>query len=49
MVSPILKLNRSMDNLRGYYPQDIIEARGAVGRSTPAEYRNLMPLGSDIE
>ena len=49
MVSPILKLNRSMDNLRGYYPQDIIEARGAVGRSTPAEYRNLMPLGSEAE
>ena len=49
MVSPILKLNRSMDNLRGYYPQNIIEARGAVGRSTPAEYRNLMPLGSEAE
>ena len=49
MVSPILKLNRSMDNLRGYYPQDIIEARGVVGRSTPAEYRNLMPLGSEAE
>ena len=49
MVSPILKLNRNMDNLRGYYPQDIIEARGVVGRSTPAEYRNLMPLGSEAE
>ena len=49
MVSPILKLNRSMDNLRGHYPQNIIEARGAVGRSTPAEYRNLMPLGSEAE
>jgi hypothetical protein len=38
-----------MDNLRGMYPSDIIEARGVVGRSTPAEYRNLMPLGSEAE
>jgi hypothetical protein len=44
-----MKLNRSMDSLRGFYPQDIIEARGVVGRSTPAEYRNLMPLGSEAE
>jgi hypothetical protein len=49
MVSPILKLNRNMDSLRANYPSDIIEARGVVGRSTPAEYRNLMPLGSEAE
>ena len=49
MVSPIMRLNRNTDSLRGYYPQDIIEARGVVGRSTPAEYRNLMPLGSEAE
>ena len=49
MVSPILKLNNSMDSLRGHYPSDIIEARGVVGRGTPAEYRNLMPLGNEAE
>ena len=49
MVSPILKLNRNMDGLRGYYPTDIIESRGVVGRATPAEYRNLIPLGSESE
>jgi len=38
-----------MDSLRGIYPSDIIEARGVVGRQTPAEYRNLMPLGSEAE
>lgn len=49
MVSPISRITRTMDNLRGMYPSDIIEARGVVGRSTPAEYRNLMPLGSEAE
>jgi len=49
MVSPILRINRNMDSLRGIYPSDIIEARGVVGRQTPAEYRNLMPLGSEAE
>jgi len=49
MVSPYRKLNNTMDSLRGHYPTDIIEARGTVGRRTPAEYRNLIPLGSEAE
>jgi hypothetical protein len=42
-------MNNTMDSLRGHYPSDIIEARGVVGRNTPAEYRNLIPLGSEAE
>lgn len=54
MVSPILKLNRQMgDGLRGHYPTDIIpagiEGHGYVSRNTPADIRNMIPLGSESE
>ena len=48
MVSPIRRLNNNMmGNLRGNYDPGIIEASGALGRSTSAEYRNMIPFGSE--
>jgi len=48
MVSPIRVMQNKMSgNLRGHYPGDVFEAGGFVGKNTPSEYRNMIPLGSE--